>query len=66
MQLTRLGMHFNELAGRIPESLGKLVQSNHRDLGSHKLTVGISESLGRRVLLTYLNLGLSKLTGVIP
>ncbi len=44
MQLTWLGMEFNELAGNIQKCLGKLVQLSNSGSGSNKLTVA-SQSL---------------------
>nr|KAJ0192466.1 hypothetical protein LSAT_V11C800410010 [Lactuca sativa] len=54
------------LNGRIPETLGRLVNLRHLDLSQNGLTGSIPESLGRLRFLQVLYLSENQLTGPIP
>ena len=65
-RVVRLDLPDNGLAGRIPESLGKLKRLESLDLGRNALSGRVPESLAGLTRLKRLHLNYNQLTGAIP
>ncbi|KAL7601123.1 hypothetical protein Lser_V15G23872 [Lactuca serriola] len=64
--LETLDLHYNNLGGKIPTSLGRLTSLRKLNLGWNELTGTIPESLANLTSLRELYLPWNKLTGSIP
>ncbi|RKZ50522.1 MAG: hypothetical protein DRR00_15010 [Candidatus Parabeggiatoa sp. nov. 3] len=64
--VTQLGLHKNQLTGKIPPELSHLVNSTHLYLYNNQLSEKIPSELGNLNHLIWLNLSNNQLSGAIP